>query len=60
MNIEERFKVYVFDFDGTLTDTDTLLLFIKYVFKGGKTKCGKGWMKVERVERIGNKGVERC
>lgn len=32
MNIEERFKVYVFDFDGTLTDTDTLLLFIKYVF----------------------------
>ena len=27
----EREKIYVFDFDGTLTHSDTLLLFIRYV-----------------------------
>ena len=36
------------------------LATVKGAVKGGKTKCGEGQMKVERVERIGNKGVERC
>lgn len=28
--------------------------------KGGKTKCGKGWMRLECGESLVNKGVERC
>ena len=28
--------------------------------KGGKTKCGKGEMRSEGGERVGNEGVERC
>ena len=28
--------------------------------KGGKTKCGKGWMRLECSESLVNKGVERC
>lgn len=29
-------------------------------YKGGKTKCGKGWMRLECGERLVYTGIERC
>lgn len=39
-SIMNRKKIYVFDFDGTLTTSDTLLLFIRHVCGGWRMAAG--------------------